>query len=245
MTDLDRNKQRFIDSLQVVPAARFRVDSKPAEPPAGRARSDRELPEPIRKLLEAVNRPVPPKSTALYELLEVSPERGRQLVRQAEQRGLVRIHTLSGGRGAPLRLPELTGLGQNALAELGGSTPPPLTHGGWLHNVAAAALNDVYRRAGWRGKFEVDAQGHRIDAQFRHSDGQVHLVQIGVTNPDREATSVATLVHALGEGHPPIVVLCLDRSFADRVEKKLRALKVPRANVTTRLIGELLKEYYS
>lgn len=180
------------------------------------------LEDPALRVLIAAARRVPPPLTHIYQNAGLSRKQGRQAVQGLCQRGLVREHRFSTGRrGGRLSLLELTEAGWQAASQRGVRQPRPLTRGGWAHDVIAGALVAIGRRTGWRVDCEQPLGGGRVDVVWQGSDGRRIAYQIGLSDPQREAETLARMAGRADTTTVRLVAVVPDKGFGQRLQQAL------------------------
>ena len=200
------------------------------------------------RLLVLVATPLPRPLTWVYEQLRVTRTKGGRLVRQLVNAGLVCEHIFATGKqGGSLKILEVTNAGWDKLSELRMEQPKALTHGGWEHNLVAAALELIGRGSKRKVSFEVVVSDVRVDVCWQNPTGQIIFFQIGTSNPDREAANFLKASQTTVVQSNRLILVCRDKKFGERVKKLLKAeghAGLAKGKLELRLAGEILQCVY-
>jgi hypothetical protein len=147
-----------------------------------------------------------------------------------------------GGKGANLKLIRLTDLGWERLAPHGIQRPPSLVQGGDLHDFAAMAIRTLAQQQGEETEFEVPYASARLDAVWRRAGKPDLMINIGVSDMQREADALERLLTHTAER---FVHVGINKRFNQGVARRLKAAVTDQAErVEYRLLGALVKKAY-
>jgi len=240
--------ENFCRSITARKAARLYLPDSPAGAGgSGKGFIGKAIDECIRMLVLVATvflRPL----TWVYEQANVTRTTGGRLVRKLINAGLVREHTFSTGkRGGKLKILEVTYAGWVKLRELGIQQPQDLTHGGWEHNLIAAALELIGKQRNWQVSFEVVVGDVRMDVCWKNQQGKMVFFQIGTSDPDREVTNVLKALKIPTGRDNRLILVCRDKHFAEQVKTLLKQkglTNLLKGTLELRFAGDVIQTVY-
>ncbi|MCG3132877.1 MAG: hypothetical protein FLDDKLPJ_03743 [Phycisphaerae bacterium] len=178
--------------------------------------------------------------TALYREASLDRASGKSVLSALHALGFVVPHRVSSGkRGGHGVFVEVTEQGWQELIERGFSRPDKPTKGGFLHNLAALALEFDGRRQGCKVHFEAQVNAVFVDVLWQSPEGRLQAHQIGLSNPRYEADKLLQLLQASGVAS--VVLIAKDKVFQEKVSTLLRGkLSEDEPRLTLRCLGDVL-----
>ncbi|KAA0219501.1 MAG: hypothetical protein EDS66_17605 [Planctomycetota bacterium] len=146
----------------------------------------------------------------------------------------------SGKRGGHLYFIEVTEQGWLELEQRGFSRSPKPTKGGFLHNLAALALEHDGKKQNCKVHFEAQVNGVFVDVLWQSPEGRLQAHQIGLSNPKYEAQKLEQLL--LASGVSEVVLITKDKVFLKKVNALLKGglSDEQEQKLTLRCLGDLL-----
>jgi len=166
-------------------------------------------------------------------------------IKLLESQGLIDCLMVTAGRGSKLKLIRLTPLGWELLTTVGIYRPAMLIQGGDLHDFAARALKACALAKDEVVEFERLVGSVRFDAIWRRHRGPDLYINVGVSDPQREAESLARALELPDLTRVRLVHVGVSTRFNKGVARRLKQLKPDLADgVEYRLLGSLVKSAY-
>ena len=160
----------------------------------------------------------------IYKELGLHNTQGGRIIKKLDNLGLIKLHEFSTGRvGGKLKLVEITEPGWDILKQKGFVKPSQYTNGGWEHETAARLVETEAKKRGHKISFEVDFNGFRADVRLTHpKNGEHIIVNIGVSNPLREAEAIVKFFALPISKTCQFVLVARDSTFRNQVESLLK-----------------------
>ncbi|MCK6464020.1 MAG: ATP-binding protein [Phycisphaerae bacterium] len=179
--------------------------------------------------------------TSLYRESSLDRTQGKSVLSALHALGLVVPHRVSSGkRGGHMYFIEVTEQGWLELEQRGFSRSPKPTKGGFLHNLAALALEHDGKKQNCKVHFEAQVNAVFVDVLWQFPDGRLEAYQIGLSNPRYEAEKLHELVQAGGVAS--VVLITKDKVFLKKVNALLKGglSDEQEQKLTLRCLGDLL-----
>ena len=241
--------QAFMQGCNVVDATTAQANAASGAPAAsghGEAQTNQKLGEPgepmsgLMMLPLLLGQPV----GNLYPAFKTRRHASEQ-IKQLIAEGLLILVEVSHGKGRKLKLIQPTEEAWERLSPMGIHRPAMLVQGGELHDFAARAIRALAKKMGEQIRFEVPIGGVRFDAVWsREGKPQLNL-NIGVSDPQREAESLSRALDEKVYCGAKLVHLGVSTRFNQGVRRRLKNLQPEfYEQVEYRLIGALIKAAY-
>jgi hypothetical protein len=205
----------------------------------------------ILRILMLGAAPIPPMVTDIYEKIGVDRAKGRQLVTEVVNAGLVLEHQYHPSRrGGAIKVLENTEAGYRELEPLGIAQPNRVIQGSWEHNLCGAVLGAEGKRHHYQVSYEVlvgPEKDVRLDTVWQGQDGRRVFWQCAFSSPEREAQAVKRVWAGGLLADAQLVVVCRDGSFKTKLASLLKHQNVrdqSSERVGLMVFGDVLEHYY-
>lgn len=244
-TNHNETKEKFLQRLHYVKCPALYLPEAKTAVSSDIKSSSKSVESLLIKALTLLAVPLPPRTTDLYEMLNINRAKGSRLIKNLINSGFIIQHQYHPSKaGGSIKVLEITTIGWQKLMTININPPSKLIQGSWEHNLCGAMLSAIGKQLNYKVLYEVPVgleKTVRIDVIWQSEDGKRIYWQCGVSSPQREALSIIKALEVPAIRSGKLALLCKNKNFGNQVSKLLDAKS---EYVSIKLIGDAFERYY-
>jgi predicted transcriptional regulator len=155
--------------------------------------------------------------TQIYEKLNLTRRKGREISEKLEKKGFIRTHNFG-----KVGIVEVLEPGRIEIAKKGLKNRI-MQGGGFEHTVGVDYVSLSMQKQNFKIRTEVDIFGNRLDNEATEpKSGQKIFFNIGISDPDREAENILKILNLPAVQKNKFIFVARDAGFAAKVHQLLK-----------------------